>query len=94
MSGAASKKLPEATVLSLAQLLEQQPASAPPCLVEPRRGAGMENPARPEPAASESSSAAANKRLFLCPLSFLQVLTQGPFHFVPVASWAIALRDR
>jgi hypothetical protein len=35
MSGAASKKPPEATVLSLAQLLEQQPVSAPPCLVEP-----------------------------------------------------------
>src|SRR6266581_9983 len=35
MSGAASKKPPEATVLSLAQLLEQQPASAPPGLVEP-----------------------------------------------------------
>lgn len=35
MSGAASRKPPEATVLSLAQLLEQQPASAPPCLVEP-----------------------------------------------------------
>jgi len=35
MSGAASKKSPEATVLSLAQFLEQQPASAPPCLVEP-----------------------------------------------------------
>jgi hypothetical protein len=35
MSAAASKKSPEATVLSLAQLLEQQPASAPPCLVEP-----------------------------------------------------------
>jgi hypothetical protein len=35
MSAAASKKPPEATVLSLAQLLEQQPASAPPCLVEP-----------------------------------------------------------
>jgi hypothetical protein len=35
MSGAASKKLPDATVLSLAQLLQQQPASAPPCLVEP-----------------------------------------------------------
>jgi hypothetical protein len=35
MSGAASKKPPEATVLSLAQLLQQQPASAPPCLVEP-----------------------------------------------------------
>jgi hypothetical protein len=35
MSGAASKKPPEATVLSLAQLLQQQPANAPPCLVEP-----------------------------------------------------------
>src|SRR5436190_16827433 len=35
MSGAASKKPPEATVLSLAQLLQQQPASAPPGLVEP-----------------------------------------------------------
>src|SRR6266702_6551704 len=35
MSGAASKKSPEATVLSLAQLLQQQPACAPPCLVEP-----------------------------------------------------------
>lgn len=35
MSGAASKKSPDATVLSLAQLLQQQPASAPPCLVEP-----------------------------------------------------------
>jgi len=35
MSGAASRKAPEATVLSLAQLLQQQPASAPPCLVEP-----------------------------------------------------------
>jgi len=35
MSGVASKKSPEATVLSLAQLLQQQPASAPPCLVEP-----------------------------------------------------------
>jgi len=35
MSGAASTKSPEATVLSLAQLLQQQPASAPPCLVEP-----------------------------------------------------------
>ena len=34
MSGAA-KQSPAATVLSLAQLLEQQPASAPPCLVEP-----------------------------------------------------------
>src|ERR1019366_8172220 len=35
MSGTASKKTPEAKVLSLAQLLQQQPASAPPCLVEP-----------------------------------------------------------
>src|SRR5258708_32212339 len=35
MSGAASQKAPEATVLSLAQLLEQQPSTAPPCLVEP-----------------------------------------------------------
>src|SRR5216684_5808538 len=35
MSGAASKKTAEATVLSLAQLLQQQPANAPPCLVEP-----------------------------------------------------------
>ena len=35
MSNAASQKAPEATVLSLAQLLQQQPASAPPCLVEP-----------------------------------------------------------
>jgi hypothetical protein len=34
MSGA-TKQSPEATVLSLAQLLQQQPASAPPCLVEP-----------------------------------------------------------
>jgi Mrp family chromosome partitioning ATPase len=34
MSGAASRKAPEATVVSLAQLLEQQPGSAPPCLVE------------------------------------------------------------
>jgi hypothetical protein len=32
---AAAKQSPAATVLSLAQLLEQQPASAPPCLVEP-----------------------------------------------------------
>lgn len=32
---AAAKHSPAATVLSLAQLLEQQPASAPPCLVEP-----------------------------------------------------------
>jgi hypothetical protein len=31
----AARQSPEATVLSLAQLLEQQPASAPPCLVEP-----------------------------------------------------------
>jgi AAA domain len=35
MTAAASSKSPQATVLSLAQLLEQQPASAPPCLVEP-----------------------------------------------------------
>src|SRR5436309_5534526 len=35
MSGAASKRPPEATVLSLAQLLQQPPASAPPGLVEP-----------------------------------------------------------
>jgi hypothetical protein len=34
MSGAASRKAPEAMVVSLAQLLEQQPGSAPPCLVE------------------------------------------------------------
>src|SRR5450631_4136736 len=32
---AAARQSPAATVLSLAQLLEQQPASAPPCLVEP-----------------------------------------------------------
>jgi AAA domain len=32
---AAARQSPEATVLSLAQLLQQQPASAPPCLVEP-----------------------------------------------------------
>jgi hypothetical protein len=32
---AAAKQSPVATVLSLAQLLAQQPASAPPCLVEP-----------------------------------------------------------
>jgi hypothetical protein len=32
---AAAKQSPAATVLSLAQLLQQQPASAPPCLVEP-----------------------------------------------------------
>jgi hypothetical protein len=35
MSGAASKPSPAATVLSLAQLLQQQPPTAPPCLVEP-----------------------------------------------------------
>jgi hypothetical protein len=35
MSDAPPKKAPEATVLSLAQLLQHQPASAPPCLVEP-----------------------------------------------------------
>lgn len=35
MTGAAAKQSPAATVLSLAQLLEQQPPSAPPCLVEP-----------------------------------------------------------
>src|SRR5271157_968481 len=35
MSGAASQKAPEATVLSLAQLLAQQPPTAPPGLVEP-----------------------------------------------------------
>src|SRR5712691_10709376 len=35
MSGAASKQSPQATVLSLGQLLQQQPASVPPCLVEP-----------------------------------------------------------
>jgi AAA domain len=32
---ATAKPSPQATVLSLAQLLEQQPPSAPPCLVEP-----------------------------------------------------------
>src|SRR5450631_2914620 len=32
---AAARQSPAATVLSLAQFLEQQPASAPPCLVEP-----------------------------------------------------------
>src|ERR1017187_5616999 len=32
---AAARQSPEATVLWLAQLLQQQPASAPPCLVEP-----------------------------------------------------------
>ena len=35
MSDGASKKGAASTVLSLAQLLEQQPATAPPCLVEP-----------------------------------------------------------
>ena len=35
MSGAASKKSPEARCCRLAQLLQQQPASAPACLVEP-----------------------------------------------------------
>jgi len=35
MSGAAAKQSPAATVLSLAQLLQQQPQTAPPCLVEP-----------------------------------------------------------
>ena len=35
MSDAASTKSAPPTVLSLAQLLEQQPSSAPPCLVEP-----------------------------------------------------------
>jgi hypothetical protein len=35
MSGATAKPSPAATVLALAQLLEQQPPSAPPCLVEP-----------------------------------------------------------
>jgi AAA domain len=35
MSGAACKKDVEPTVLSLAQLLEKQPPTAPPCLVEP-----------------------------------------------------------
>jgi hypothetical protein len=34
LSGPAKQSL-EATVLSLAQFLQQQPASAPPCLVEP-----------------------------------------------------------
>src|ERR1700674_5884643 len=33
---AAAKQSPAATVLSLAQLLAQQPPTAPPCLVEPR----------------------------------------------------------
>ena len=35
MSAAAGKKEAEPTVLSLAQLLEKQPPTAPPCLVEP-----------------------------------------------------------
>src|SRR5881396_3815420 len=35
MSAAARQKEAEPSVLSLAQLLQQQPASAPPCLVEP-----------------------------------------------------------
>ena len=35
MSAAARQKDPEPSVLSLAQLLEQQPPTAPPCLVEP-----------------------------------------------------------
>lgn len=35
MSAAACKKDAESTVLSLAQLLEKQPPTAPPCLVEP-----------------------------------------------------------
>ena len=35
MSDGASKKAASSTVLSLAQLLEQQPATAPACLVEP-----------------------------------------------------------
>jgi hypothetical protein len=35
MSGVTAKPSPAATVLSLAQLLEQQPPSPPPCLVEP-----------------------------------------------------------
>lgn len=35
MSDGASKKAAPSTVLSLAQLLEQQPATAPACLVEP-----------------------------------------------------------
>jgi hypothetical protein len=34
MSATASQKSAEPRVLSLAQLLEQQPATAPPCLVE------------------------------------------------------------
>ena len=35
MSAAARQKDAESSVLSLAQLLEQQPSTAPPCLVEP-----------------------------------------------------------
>src|SRR5207248_687961 len=35
VSDAAATKSASPTVLSLAQLLEQQPSSAPPCLVEP-----------------------------------------------------------
>src|SRR5438477_7810034 len=35
MSAAAREKAAEPNVLSLAQLLEQQPPTAPPCLVEP-----------------------------------------------------------
>jgi hypothetical protein len=35
MSGVTAKPSPAATVLSLAQLLERQPPSPPPCLVEP-----------------------------------------------------------
>src|SRR2546427_5114830 len=35
MSAAARQKDAEPSVLSLAQLLEQQPPTAPPCLVEP-----------------------------------------------------------
>ena len=35
MTGTASKNSSGATVLSLAQLLEQQPCTPPPCLVEP-----------------------------------------------------------
>ena len=35
MSDVASAKSAPPTVLSLAQLLEQQPSQAPPCLVEP-----------------------------------------------------------
>ena len=35
MSASASQKNAEPSVLSLAQLWEQQPPTAPPCLVEP-----------------------------------------------------------